>query len=1049
MKNNPPPSEPPRTIFENTDTAAVIFEENNTILLANEEFEKLAGYTKEEIEGRKKWMEFFYRQEDLQRMKECHRRRRGNPLSVPHMYEFQFIDRQGRIKDIVAAVAAIADSKQSVMTLLDISDRTRVEAALPESDRRLADTIDFLPDATVAVDLSGKVIAWNHAMEEMTGVKAKDILGKGDHEYTIPFFGKRMPALVDLILGLSEKAEIKYDFVKREGDVLLAEAEVPVRGVLRTLWAKAGPLYDDHGNIAGAIESLRDITERRRMEAVLRESERRLADIIDFLPDATFAVDLSGKIIAWNHAMEEMTSVKAEDMLGKGNYEYAVPFHGIRRRVLIDLALKFTKEVDEEYDFVKREGNVFIAEAEVTMQGVTRALWGKSRPLYDSHGNVVGAIESIRDITALKQAEKSLQKAHDELENRVIERTAELVEANKLLQEEIAERKRMDAALTESEQRLADIIDFLPDPTYAIDLSGKVIAWNHAIEEMTGVKAEDMLGKGNHEYIIPFYGTPRPVLIDLVFECDQKLAQKYDFVRREGDVLLAEAEVPVRGVPHFLWGKAGPLYDSHGNIVGAIESVRDITDRKRMEVALRESERRLADIIDFLPDATFAIDLSGKVIAWNHAMEEMSGVKAEDMLGKGDYEYTIPFYGMRRPAMIDLALSPTDEDEQRYPFIKKEGDVIFTETNVILGDYPRVLLGKARPLYDSHGNIVGAIESIRDITEFRQAQKALQQANEELEIRVAERTAALVQANKALQKEILERQRTEAVLEESERRYDQFFKTSRDCVFITLADGKFIDINDSLVEVLGYSSREEMMQVNVKNLYEKQNQRIQIASLVAKSGYVQEYPVDFLKKDGSKICVLITAVAVYDTDGSVIGFQGTLRDVTEQRRVEKELKKYREELESMVAERTSELENRTKNLQEINTALNVLLQKRADDKKVLEERFVANIGSLVLPYVEMVKRNNLDKQQQFCLDTIKNNLNKIASPLLKNIQQFDLTPREVQIASLIKEGKTTKEIAKTLGIGEGSIDTHRKSIRKKLGLDRAANLQSRLRYLEK
>ncbi|NTW77465.1 MAG: PAS domain S-box protein, partial [Syntrophaceae bacterium] len=747
-----------------------------------------------------------------------------------------------------------------------------------------------------------------------------------------------------------------------------------------------------------SLVTLLDISDRRRMEAALTESERRLADTIDFLPDATFAIDLSGKVIAWNHAMEEMSGVKAEDMLGKGDFEYALPFYGIRRPTLIDLVFKHNEEIERHYHIVKRHGNVLIAEADVTLSGVTLALWGKAGPLYDSCGNIVGAIESFRDITELKQAEKSLQKAHDELEIRVRERTAELLEANKLLQEEITERMRAEAALTESERRLTDIIDFLPDPTYAIDLSGKVIAWNHAIEEMTGVKAEDMLGKGNHEYIIPFYGTPRPVLIDLVFECDQELARKYDFVKRDGDVLLAEAEVPVRGVPHFLWGKAGPLYDSHGNIVGAIESVRDITDRKRMEVALRESERRLGDIIDFLPDATFAIDVSGKVIAWNHAMEEMSGVKAQDMLGKGNYEYTIPFYGMRRPAMIDLALRFTDEDRKRYSLIKQEGDVIFTETNVVLGNSPRVLLGKARPLYDSKGNIAGAIESIRDITEFRQAQKALQQANEELEIRVAERTTELVQANKALQKEILERQRTEAVLEESERRYDQFFKTSRDCVFITLASGKFVDMNDSLVEVLGYSSREEMMQVDVKNLYENQNQRIRIAALVAKSGYVQEYPVEFLKKDGSKIYVLITAVALYDTDGGVIGFQGTLRDVTEQRRVEGELKRYREELENMVAERTGELENRTKNLQEINTALNVLLQKRADDKKNFEERFVANISNLVLPYVEMVKRNNLDTQQQFCLDTIKNNLNKIASPLLKNIRQFDLTPREIQVA---------------------------------------------------
>ncbi len=256
-------------------------------------------------------------------------------------------------------------------------------------------------------------------------------------------------------------------------------------------------------------------------------------------------------------------------------------------------------------------------------------------------------------------------------------------------------------------------------------------------------------------------------------------------------------------------------------------------------------------------------------------------------------------------------------------------------------------------------------------------------------------------------------------------------------------------MNNALVEVLGYSSREEMMQVSVKNLYENQDQRLRIASLIAKSGYVQEYPVDFLKKDGSKIHVLITAVAVYDADGGVIGFQGTIRDVTEQMRVEEELKKYREELESMVADRTGELENRTKNLQEINTALNVLLQKRADDKKFLEERFVANIANLVMPYVEMIKKSNLDEQQQFCLDIVKNNLHKIASPLLKNIRQFDLTPREVQIASLIKEGKTTKEIAGTLGIGDGSVDTHRKSIRKKLRLERASNLQSRLRYLEK
>ena len=890
--------------------------------------------------------------------------------------------------------------------------------------------------ATIIIEENNTILLVNEEFEKLAGYTKEEIEGRKNW--------------MEFVYQKDDLRKMKEYHRRRRVNPLSAPHMYEFQFVDRKEQVKA--IVAAVATIAGSKQSLvtlLDISDRRRMEAALTESESRLADTIDFLPDATFAIDLSGKVIAWNHAMEKMSGVKAEDMLGKGDFEYALPFHGIRKPVLINQAMGTAVADEKKYKFVKKIEDVILSEAELTINGESFSLWGKARPLYNSRGDIIGAIESIRDITALKQAENALQKAHDELEIRVRERTAELLEANKLLQEEITERKRAEAALTESERRLTDIIDFLPDPTYAIDLSGKVIAWNHAIEEMTGVKAKDMLGKGNHEYIIPFYGIPRPVLIDLVFECDQELARKYDFVKRDGDVLLAEAEVPVRGVPHFLWGKAGPLYDGHGNIVGAIESVRDITDRKRMEVALRESERRLSDIIDFLPEATFAIDLSGKVIAWNHAMAEMSGVKAQDILGKGNYEYTIPFYGMRRPAIIDLALGFTGEDQGRYSLIKSDGDAIFAETSVVIGNSPRVLLGKARPLHDGDGNVIGAIESIRDVTEFRQAQKALQQAHDELEIRVAERTTELVQANKVLQKEILERRRTEAVLEESKKRYDQFFKTSRDCIFITLADGKFLDINNALIEVLGYSSREEMMQVSVKNLYENQNQRLRIASLVAKSGYVQEYPVDFLKKDGSKIHVLITAVAVYDADGSVIGFQGTLRDVTEQRRVEEELKRYRKELESMVAQRTSELENRTKNLQEINTALNVLLQKRADDKKILEERFVANIGNLVLPYVEMIKKSNLDEQQQFCLDTVNDNLHKIASPLLKNIRQFDLTPREVQIASLIKEGKTTKEIARTLGIGEGSVDTHRKSIRKKLRLERASNLQSRLRYLEK
>jgi len=166
-----------KTIFENTKIATAILAEDDTILLANGEFEQLSGYAREEVEGKKKWTEFIARKDELERMKEYRRLRLIDPLSAPQEYEFQFVDRKEQAKDILTTIAKIPGTKQTLTTLLDITDRKRMEAALTESERRLADIIEFLPDPTFAIDLSRTVIAWNHAMEELAGVKAEDMLG--------------------------------------------------------------------------------------------------------------------------------------------------------------------------------------------------------------------------------------------------------------------------------------------------------------------------------------------------------------------------------------------------------------------------------------------------------------------------------------------------------------------------------------------------------------------------------------------------------------------------------------------------------------------------------------------------------------------------------------------------------------------------------------------------------------------------------------------------------------------------------------------------------
>ncbi len=167
----------------------------------------------------------------------------------------------------------------------------------------------------------------------------------------------------------------------------------------------------------------------------------------------------------------------------------------------------------------------------------------------------------------------------------------EAQEARAAAEQANAEIIQAQEALQESHRQLADIVNFMPDAVLVIDQEGKVIAWNRAIEEMTGTKAEEMLGKGDYEYALPFYGERRPILIDLVRVPQKELEEKYSQIRREGPVLVGETYVPqLRGGGHYLLGTASTLRDSKGQVVGAIEVIRDFTERKHMEEALRQAK---------------------------------------------------------------------------------------------------------------------------------------------------------------------------------------------------------------------------------------------------------------------------------------------------------------------------------------------------------------------------------------------------------------------------------------------------------------------------
>jgi len=159
--------------------------------------------------------------------------------------------------------------------------------------------------------------------------------------------------------------------------------------------------------------------------------------------------------------------------------------------------------------------------------------------------------------------------------------------------------------------------------------------------------------------------------------------------------------------------------------MGTVLSFTDISERKRAEEALLENRRQLADVIDFLPDATLAIDKEKRVIIWNKEIEKMTGVPAAEMIGKGDYAYTIPFYGEARPQLMDLIFMNNEDIMARYPNIVREGDSLKAEVfcNALYDNKGAWVFVKASPLHDQSGKIVGAIERIRDITERKRAEE--------------------------------------------------------------------------------------------------------------------------------------------------------------------------------------------------------------------------------------------------------------------------------------------------------------------------------------
>jgi PAS domain S-box-containing protein len=539
-----------------------------------------------------------------------------------------------------------------------------------ESEHLLLQTlIDNVPDLIFQKDREGRYVLANRSLANVVGLSdPKDMIGKTNREVFPREVAERFTSNDRVVIETAQPYEN------------IEEPVLSTAGSLTWLLATRVPLRDKTGRVTGIIGIGRDITKRKELE----KKNQQLATLVESSDDAIVGLDLNRRITVWNRGAEHLYGYTAEEIIG-ARTSLIIPSE------LEDEARLMREQVMRGEQVRRYETTRLRKDGSRVMVSLTLSA------IRDAEGRIVGMASTASDVTEYNQAEVALQ---------------------------------------ESERQLTNIVDFLPDATLAIDKGGRVIIWNKAIEKMTGIPAAKMIGKGDHASTIPFYGEAPVQLLDVVLKDCEEIPIHYSTITREGEALSGEVfcNALYNNTGAWVFVKASPLRDQSGNIIGAIESIRDITDFKRAQEVLQQSERRLSDIVDFLPDATFAIDTEGTITAWNRAMERTMGTTKAQMLGCRNHEYAIPFYGYRRPILIDLAFDSREEIEKEYIFVEKRGDTLIGEafTPSLHEGKGAHVWGIATLLRNEKGMICGAIESVRDITEQRKAESEVRRLQEQL-----------------------------------------------------------------------------------------------------------------------------------------------------------------------------------------------------------------------------------------------------------------------------------------------------------------------------
>jgi PAS domain S-box-containing protein len=738
---------------------------------------------------------------------------------------------------------------------LDITERKRAEEALRQSEVYFRSLIEHAADTISTYDANGVRLYTSPSIERVLGYKPEEMIGRSGFELLHP---DDRPLLASLF---AQGVQIPGTKVTKELRCRHKD------GTWRTLESTGSNLLGNP-EVGAVVLNSRDITERRRAEAALRESEERYRDLVENSREFICTHDLEGKILSANRAATQLLGYDPNELIGKGNI----------RNIL---APEVRDQFDEYMASVRKDGATSGTMLVQTSSG-ERRVWEYYNSLR-TEGVATPIVRGIaRDITERRRAEESLRKQNEYLA--ALHETA-LGLINRLDLDEL-----LEVIVT----RACALVDIPSGYVYLIEPGGTEMSLKVGVgvsRDFVGAlisKGQGVAGR--------IWQTGQPLVVDDYRNWEHRLTDAgYDVLRLVGAVPLRSGSrvVGVLGVESTEDGQGlGKHQIEILNRFAQLASIaldnaqlhsavrQELAERKRTEEEISNLRRELELTMNSMEEGIHRVDRQGNVAFQNPAAARMLGWEGAELLGK--------------PA--HLTMHHTRQDGTTYP--KEECPIYATSRDGVSRHADEVFWRRdgtsfpveymTAPMRNDRNDIVAIVVTFRDITEQRRAEKALR---------------------------------------ESEERYRELFENAKDAIYVHDLSGRYTSVNRAAEQMSGFS-REQILGKHFSNFVAPRDLKHVRVNLCRKLDDENEtvYEVDLVTRGGQRVPVEISSRLVYE-NGVAVGIQGTARDITDRKRAQEALRMYSQRLiQAQEAEREKIARELHDQIGQVLTAVRINLQ---------------------------------------------------------------------------------------------------------------------------